>query len=240
MIGHGTFPNRPIANWIMPMAIALSETRDNWEYVRTVHCGHFSNHSLPLGSVQRIINSMLPTSDVECTNTKNEKSEMNNRKLWQFPSQKPLTACAFSKKSGTENWMEVCEWSFSVSDIYSVELTLWNAFAIWELCFSIFDIKTLAASLARWEIGKAIGSANRWEFIFVTFAHCTAWQIHRGQMPVWTKIRKKKIRHRKGEPDNSAITYASVLCILVLISFRPTKLSNEHPTNMRIAIPGRE
>lgn len=27
MIGHGTFPNKPIANCIMPMAIALSETK---------------------------------------------------------------------------------------------------------------------------------------------------------------------------------------------------------------------
>lgn len=59
---------------------------------------------LPLGSVQRIISNMLPTSDVECTNTKNENSEMNSRKFWQFPSQKPLAAWAFSKKSGAENW----------------------------------------------------------------------------------------------------------------------------------------
>lgn len=46
----------------------------------------------PFGSVQRMISNMLPTSLVECINTKNENSEMNKRKFLQFPSQYPLTA----------------------------------------------------------------------------------------------------------------------------------------------------
>lgn len=82
--------------------MALSETNNESTMFKVVRCETF-RLILPFGSVQRIVNSMLPTSDVECTNTRNEKIEIKRTKLLQLSSQKPLCACTFSVKLSAEN-----------------------------------------------------------------------------------------------------------------------------------------